>query len=140
MAEINRFEIGGIFYDCKDGDARNEIASLQRKSRLDYSQTAQGGLLEVPTAAPVTVYAATGHVRVYVYVQYPYDESVVAARTMRIFINGQLVMRAGGTAQYVGPWTMGEFDLWEGDVLSIGKEQDGYGTNTVSWTVTPYYT
>ncbi len=139
MAGVDRFEIGGIFYDNEDTDARAQIAALQRQSRLDYSQTASGGPLLIQTATPVPIYTATKHVKVYVYVAIPYDESSVAARTMRIWINGQVVVEAGGSAQYVGPWSMGDFDLWEGDVLSVSKLAEEFGANQIAWRVIPYY-
>ena len=139
MAEINRFEIGGIFYDCEDEDARNGIASLQRKSRLNYSEIESGGPLLIQTVAPTVIYTATKHVRVYVYVPGPYDETLTAARTMNVLINGQLITQAGGTSQYVGPWQMGDFDLWEGDVLSMSKVAESFGANQVAWKVVPYY-
>ncbi len=139
MAEINRFEIGGIFYDCEDADARSEIASLQRQSRLNYSQIQSGGPLPIQSVTPTVVHTATKHVKVYVYVPIPYDESMTAARTMRVWINGQAVVEAGGTAQYVGPWTMGDFDLWEGDVLSVSKSAEEFGTNQIAWRIVPYY-
>lgn len=139
MAEINRFEIGGIFYDCEDEDARNEIASLQRRSRLNYSQTESGGPLLIQSTTPIVIHTATKRVRVYVYVPGPYDESLTAARTMNVWINGQFITQAGGTSQYVGPWQMGNFDLWEGDVLSMSKAAEGFGANQVAWKVVPYY-
>lgn len=139
MAEINRFEIGGIFYDCEDEDARGEIASLQRQRGLNYAATIKQYTPQIETTAPVNVFTAGERLQLRIYTDTTEVSETPSIRRFSIRVNGVEVATAGPDAAYPGAVLMIELDLLPGDVISIAKADVVAATGKFLLYATPYY-
>ena len=121
MAAINRFEIGGIFYECEDSDAQNKITALQQLQRPLYSQREVVPNTVITGVQPTTLYTATKKCVVHLGA-FPADHAgEIISRGIEVIINQQPVMSCGTDSQSPGGWFMGSYELYPGDVLAVRK-------------------
>lgn len=139
MANVNRFEIGGIFYDCEDTDAQNKITALQRQRVLNYGATTAQPTPQIETTNPVNVLTAGERLQLRICSDTSEVYETQSVRRFSIRVNGTEVARAGSDAPYPGAVLMAELDLSPGDVVSIAKADSQTATGRFLLYSTPYY-
>lgn len=139
MATINRFEIGGIFYDCEDLDAQNKITALQRQMDLNYGSAQNVSAMELADNTQKVLFTAQKRGVVFTRAYATVQDDTPQDRYVNIYINGTPLFGIGNLAAYPGVWTLGEFPLKPGDVLSVQKNSASSPPVTVGGTFVPYY-
>lgn len=139
MAKIDRFEIGGIFYDCEDADAQNKITALQRQRVLNYGATTAQPTPQIQTASPVNVFTAGERLQLRICSDISEVYESPSVRRFSIRVNGTEVAWVGSDASYPGAVLMAELDLSPGDVVSIAKADPQTATGRFLLYSTPYY-
>jgi len=138
MANVNRFEIGGIFYDCEDSDARNEIEALQQKQRPLYTQREVVPDTVITSVQPTTLYTATKKCVVHLGA-FPADHvDETISRGIELIVNQRPVMSCGTDSPNPGGWFLGSYELYPGDVLTVRKLSDQGNGVTVMGSAVPY--
>lgn len=139
MAEINRFEIGGIFYDCEDADAQSKITALQRQMDLNYSSAENVAGMELNDNTQKVFFTAQKRGVLFVRAHATTQDTTPQDRYVNTYVNNTPLFGIGNLAAYPGVWTIGQFQLRPGDVLSVQKNSPSSPPVTVAGTFVPYY-
>lgn len=140
MAEINRFEIGGIFYDCEDADAQDKITALQRQRDLNYSAVTYAERVILSDATEHRVLAADKRCQIQIRsfpTEGPEDRD---SRAVYVKVNGALMGAFGNDSSYPGTSMLGTWQLSPGDVVVVQRVSAGVHPVAVDATIIPYYT
>lgn len=139
MAAINRFEIGGIFYDCEDSDAQSKIAALQRQRGLDYSAVTYAERAVLSDTAEHRIFTATGRCQIQIR-SFPTEVPADAdSRAVYIKVNGVLMGAFGNDSPYPGTSMLGTWQLSPGDIVVVQRANAGVHPVAVDATIIPYY-
>lgn len=140
MANVNRFEIGGIFYDCEDSDAQSKIAALQRQGDLNYSAATYPERVVLSDTAEHRVFTAGGRCQIQMR-SFPTEGAEnFDSRGVYVKISGALMGAFGNNSAYPGTITLGTWQLSAGDVVVVQRVSAGAYPVAVDTTIIPYYT
>lgn len=140
MATINRFEIGGIIYDCEDADARNEITALQRQGDLNYSNVTYIPAEALSDTAEHRIFTANGRCQIQIR-SFPTEGSANPDnRAVYIKVNGVLMGAFGNDSANPGTTMLGTWQLSPGDIVVAQRAITGVYPVAVEAIAIPYYT
>lgn len=138
MAEINRFEIGGIFYDCEDTDAQNKMAELAGVQRPMYARAEYIALVTVNDTTEKTVYTASRKCQLSIHGFAADAEGQTVSRVVSVFVNGTQLEALGVNGPYPGSWSLGTYMLFPGDVLSVRKVEASGNSVSIDGVAIPF--
>lgn len=140
MAKVNRFEIGGIFYDCEDADAQNKITALQRQGNLNYGAVSYAQRAVLSNTTEHQIFAATERCQIQIR-SFPTDTPEDAdSRAVYVKVNGALMGAFGNDSAYPGTSMLGTWQLSPGDTVVVQRVGAGAHPVAVDATIIPYYT
>lgn len=119
MATINRFEVGGIFYDCEDSDAQNKITALQRQRVLNYAGFQWEQEKTVSNGNPQSYGPFTKRGMAILRASPASGDPGTGQRNLRIKVNDSQITILGGPNQNPGIWHLGNYPLKPGDVITL---------------------
>ena len=139
MATTNKFEIGGIFYDCEDTDARNKMTALQRQGNLNYSAVAYPQRVVLSDVTEHQIFTATERCQIQIR-SFPTEAPTdTDSRAVYVKVNGALMGAFGNDSAYPGTSMLGTWQLSPGDVVVVQRVGAGAHPVAVDATVIPYY-
>ena len=140
MAVINRFEIGGIFYECEDTNAQDKISALQRQRDLNYSAVTYAERVVLSSTDERRVLTAGGRCQIQIRsfpTEGPADPD---SRAVYVKVNGFLMGAFGNDSAYPGTTVLGTWQLSPGDTVDVQRVSAGAHPVAVDAPIIPYYT
>lgn len=138
MAMINRFEVGGIFYDCEDSDAQDKITEIQRQRALRYADFQWEQEKVVSNGSPQNYGPFAKRGMAILRASPASGDPGTGQRNLRIKVNGSQITILGGPNQNPGIWLLGNYPLKPGDIITLEAFDASSLPATVHCTFIPF--